>query len=107
LDPGAQRGENSWDAFVKRHAHSLSACDFIIKKVWTTSGLRDYFILFFINVGTRAVHVSGITDKPNASWMAQAVLFLASDDSSCINAIELMVDGGAIGAPWGAPNFDS
>jgi NAD(P)-dependent dehydrogenase (short-subunit alcohol dehydrogenase family) len=39
--------------------------------------------------------------------LAKAVLFLASEDSAYINAVELMVDGGATGAPFAAPIFRS
>src|SRR5215813_4961850 len=43
----------------------------------------------------------GRWDEPEQ--LARAVLFLASEDSSYINAVELVVDGGLTGAPFGAP----
>ena len=71
LDPGPKRVEGTWDEFVKRHAETLWATDFFSKKVWTKSGLVEFFVLFFINVATRRVHIAGMTPHPNSAWMAQ------------------------------------
>jgi hypothetical protein len=35
----------------------LGACDFLSKKVWTKWGLAEFFILFFVHVGSRWVYV--------------------------------------------------
>jgi NAD(P)-dependent dehydrogenase (short-subunit alcohol dehydrogenase family) len=40
-----------------------------------------------------------------AEEVAKTVLFLASDDASNINGAEVFVDGGATGAPAGAPIY--
>jgi putative transposase len=67
LDPGPQRGERSWDEFLRIHAKTLWARDFLSKKVWTKWGLAEFYILFFVHVGSRRVYVSG-TARACASW---------------------------------------
>ena len=69
--PGPQRGEGSWDEFLKIHAKTLWACDFLSKKIWTKWGLAEFFILFLIHVGSRRVYVSGMTTHPDTAWVAQ------------------------------------
>jgi putative transposase len=71
FDPGPKRGQGTWDEFIRTHAATLWACDFVQRRIWTKLGLADFFILFFIHIGTRRVFVSGITDHPHAQWVAQ------------------------------------
>jgi NAD(P)-dependent dehydrogenase (short-subunit alcohol dehydrogenase family) len=40
-----------------------------------------------------------------ADEIARAVLYFASDDSANVTAAEIVVDGGATGAPAGAPIY--
>jgi putative transposase len=71
LDPGPKRGEDTWHEFITRHAKTLWACDFFSKPVWTLRGLVEVYVLFFIHVGTRRVHLAGLTPHPDRAWVAQ------------------------------------
>lgn len=71
FDPSPQRREGTWSEFVRRHAETLWACDFFSKKVWTKGGLVDVFVLFFIHVGSRRVHIAGVTTNPDEAWVVQ------------------------------------
>ena len=77
LDPGPQRGQGTWDDFLKQHAASLWQCDFSSKKVLTIKGIRDAFVIAFLNVKTRQVILSPATLHPNQQWVvAQAESFV-------------------------------
>jgi putative transposase len=76
-DPGPKRGLGTWDEFLKIHASTLWQCDFFSRKVLTSKGLRDLFVLVFLHVESRRVFVTPATYHPNESWMVeQAEAFL-------------------------------
>lgn len=45
----------------------MTATDFPIVEVCTLKGLVTYYILFFIDIASRSVHVAGITPHPAAT----------------------------------------
>jgi putative transposase len=77
LDPGPKRGEGTWDEFLKRHAQTLWACDFLTAKLWTLRGAVDMFVFFAIHVGSRRVHIVGMSPNPDRIWMVQQARDLA------------------------------
>ena len=72
LPPAKDRKrEATWSEFVRSHMDVLVATDFFTKEVWSRFGLVTYYVLFFLHLGTRRVHIAGITPNPNQRWMAQ------------------------------------
>ena len=55
LEPAPKRGPGSWHEFIHRHKDTLYACDFFTKKIWTTSGLVEMYLLVFIHIGSRRI----------------------------------------------------
>jgi len=72
LPPAPERKKTTtWREFIRSHWDLLVATDFFTAEVWTRSGLVTYYILFFIQVGSRRVHIAGMTPHPNGTWMTQ------------------------------------
>jgi putative transposase len=61
----------TWKEFIRTHLDVLVATDFFTAEVWTLGGLVTYYVLFFIHLSSRKVHVAGITPHPNEAWMMQ------------------------------------
>ncbi len=61
----------TWKEFIKTHMDVLAATDFFTTEVWTKSGLVTYYVLFFMHVATRKIHVAGLTPYPNEDWITQ------------------------------------
>ena len=58
----------TWAEFLRSQAVSMLACDFFSVD---TVLLKRLHVLFFIELDTRRVHVTGITAYPTGSWMVQ------------------------------------
>jgi putative transposase len=72
IAPAPERQKiTTWKEFIRSHMDVLVATDFFTTEVWTWGGLVTYYVLFFLHVGSRRVHIAGVTPHPNAPWMQQ------------------------------------
>jgi putative transposase len=67
LDPAPRRVAVTWPALHRQQAAGIMACDFFtVDTVW----LRRLYVLFFIELDTRRVHLAGVTAHPDGAWVA-------------------------------------
>src|SRR5207244_1846799 len=72
MPPAPERKTTTtWKEFIRTHMDVLVATDFFTAEVWTLGGLVTYYVLFFIHLESREIHVAGVTPHPNAAWMVQ------------------------------------
>jgi transposase len=68
LEPAPRRASVSWKEFLRQQAAGILECDFFtVETLW----LRRLYVLFFIELARRRVHVVGVTANPNSLWVAQ------------------------------------
>jgi transposase len=68
IDPAPQRAGQTWRTFLAGQAKTILAVDFFHVD---TVLLRRLYVLFFIEHGTRRVHLAGITASPAGTWVSQ------------------------------------
>jgi hypothetical protein len=68
LGPAGKRKGPSWREFLRAQATSVVGVDFFaVDTVW----LQRLYVLFFIEVASRRVHLAGCTAHPDTEWVTQ------------------------------------
>jgi putative transposase len=79
IEPSPRRQAPSWAEFLRAQAAGILECDFLTVD---TLFLKRFYVLFFIELATRRVHLAGLTGNPDGRWVAQQArnLLMQLDD---------------------------
>jgi transposase InsO family protein len=84
----------TWKEFIRSHMDVLWATDFFSTEVWTLGGLVTCYVLFFIKLDTREVHIAGVTSHPNEPWMMQVARNLTMEEWGVLTPGQYVIHDG-------------
>jgi len=76
IDPAPRRSGPTWKQFLTTQANTILACDFFTVD---TVLLKRIYVLFFVEIATRQVHIAGVATHPTGAWVAQQARNLLID----------------------------
>src|SRR5262245_27907332 len=90
--PAPERSRTTtWKEFIRSHTNVLAGADFFTVEVLTWRGLVTYYVLFFIEVGSRRVSLGGITRHPESSWMQQVARNATMEGAGYLNGCRYLL----------------
>jgi transposase InsO family protein len=81
----------TWNEFIRTHMDVLVATDFFTTEVWTLGGLVTYYVLFFIHLASRKIHLAGVTPHSEQRWMMQIARNITMADWGCLQPEQYLI----------------
>jgi hypothetical protein len=66
LPAAVRNGSLGWRHLMSHYKDQILACDFFTVE---TVFLQTFYVLFFIELGSRRVHFGGVTTNPDQLWV--------------------------------------
>ncbi len=88
VDPAPRRDGPSWRQFLTAQAQGIICCDFLTVE---TVLLRRLYVLIFVEVGDRRVHLAGVTTHPTGEWVTQQARNLLLDLDTLVATLRHLV----------------